>query len=301
MTSPGRGTKKLAGASFGFNNRGPIVSLREPPDATGYAGRVDLQSADQVWARIAAEARLRGGGVIASDGDGTLWSGDVGEDLFHELIERGPIADLALEGMRRQAHEHALSDAGSGPDVARRILAAYHAGRFPEERLCEIMTWCFAGWTRRRVEAFAHDVVDRCGLEGRLHHEVLQVVGRARAAGIPALLVSASPTAVVVAAGARIGFAPDQVVAARARFDGEVMLPEVERPIPYGPGKVSRLLERIGARETLYAAFGDNAFDIALLASARIRVAVRPKARLREREHEVPGLVELREMAPDPG
>jgi phosphatidylglycerophosphatase C len=262
---------------------------------------VDLQSADQVWARIAAESTLHRGGVIASDGDGTLWSGDVGEDLFHELIERGPIADLALEGMRRQALEHALSDAGSGPDVARRIEAAYHAGHFPEERLSEIMTWCFAGWTRGRVEAFAHHVVDRCALEGRLQHEVLHVLDRARAAGIPTLLVSASPAAVVVAAGARIGFAPDQVVAARARFDGEVMLPEVERPIPYGPGKVSRLLERIGARGTLYAAFGDNAFDVALLASARIGVAVRPKTRLRQRAHEVPGLVELLEMAPDPG
>jgi phosphoserine phosphatase len=254
---------------------------------------VDLQSADQVWLRIAEEARRRGGGVIASDGDGTLWSGDVGEDLFHELVERGPIADLALQAMRRDALEHALSDAGSGSDVARRIYAAYRAGRFPEERVCEMMTWCFAGWTRGRLEAFAHDVVDRCGLEGRLHREVFQVLGRARAAGIPTLLVSASPLAVVVAAGARVGFAPDQVVATRARFEGEVMLPEVERPIPYGPGKVSRLLERVGPDGILYAAFGDNAFDVALLASARIGVAVRPKTRLRERSHEVPGLVEL--------
>ena len=96
-----------------------------------------------------------------------------------------------------------------------------------------------------------------------------------------------------------MGFAPDQVVAARARFEGEVLLPEVERPIPYGPGKVSRLLERMGAGRTLYAAFGDNAFDVALLASARIGVAVRPKTRLRERAHEVAGLVELVELAPE--
>jgi len=254
---------------------------------------VNLQSADEVWERIAAEARDRGGGVVATDGDGTLWSGDVGEDLFHALVEHGPIADLALEAMRRDALEHALSDAGGGADVARRIYAAYREGRFPEERVCELMTWCFAGWTRDRVEAFARDVVERCGLGARLHGEVLHVLGRARAAGIPTLLVSASPVAVVMAAGARVGFAPDQVVAAQPRYAGEVMLPEVERPIPYGPGKVSRLLERIGAGGTLYAAFGDNAFDVALLASARIGVAVRPKMRLRERAHEVAGLVEL--------
>jgi phosphatidylglycerophosphatase C len=258
---------------------------------------VNLQNADQVWARIEAAARATGGGVVASDGDGTLWSGDVGEDLFHELVERGAIADAALEALRREAREHDLSDAGAGPDVARRIYAAYREGHFPEERVCEVMTWCFAGWTRSRVEAFARDVVDRCGLEARLHGEVLHVLARARAAGIKTLLVSASPLAVVVAAGARVGFAADEVVAARARFDGDVMLPEVERPIPYGPGKVSRLLERIGPGGTLYAAFGDNAFDVALLASARIGVAVRPKPQLRQRAHEVTGLVELSEMA----
>jgi phosphoserine phosphatase len=62
---------------------------------------------------------------------------------------------------------------------------------------------------------------------------------------------------------------------------------------------VSRLLERIGTAHTLLAAFGDNAFDVALLASAHIGVAVRPKPRLRARAHEVTGLVELVEMGPD--
>jgi phosphoserine phosphatase len=258
---------------------------------------VKLQTSDEVWARIAALADATGrAGVVATDGDGTLWSGDVGEDLFHAFVEHGDVADPALEAIRREAREHALSDAGTGPDVARRIYAAYVEGQFPEERVCELMTWCFAGWTRDRVLGFARDVVSRCGLEARLHGEVLHVLDRARAAGIETILVSASPVAVVAEAGARVGFTADRVVAARPRFDGDVMLAEVERPIPYGPGKVSRLLECIGAEHTLFAAFGDNAFDVALLASARIGVAVRPKPRLRARADEVPGLVELVEM-----
>ena len=255
---------------------------------------MNLQTSDEVWARIALLAGATGhAGVVATDGDGTLWSGDVGEDLFHAFVDHGDVADAALEAIRREAREHALSDAGGGPDVARRIYSAYLEGRFPEERVCELMTWCFAGWTRDRVQAFAREVVDRGGLESRLHPEVLRVLERVRAAGIDTILVSASPVAVVVAAGARVGFAADHVVAAQARFGGGVMLAEVERPIPYGPGKVSRLFERIGSGRTLYAALGDNAFDVALLASARIGVAVRPKPRLRERAHEVCGLVEL--------
>ncbi|MGD0528858.1 MAG: haloacid dehalogenase-like hydrolase [Polyangiaceae bacterium] len=261
---------------------------------------MQLESADDVWARIEALARATGStGVVATDGDGTLWSGDVGEDLFHAFVEHGEVAEPALEALRREAREHALSDAGAGADVARRIYAAYVEGHFPEERVCEVMTWCYAGWTRDRVQAFARDVVGRCGLEARLHAEVLRVLERARGAGLETVLVSASPFAVVAEAGARVAFTPERVVAARPRYEGEVMVADVERPIPYGPGKVSRLTERVGPGRILYAAFGDNVFDVALLGSARIGVAVRPKPRLRARAHEVAGLVELVEMGPD--
>jgi phosphoserine phosphatase len=256
---------------------------------------VQLQSADEVWARIEALAQKDGGrGVVATDGDGTLWSGDVGEDLFHGFLEHGVVLDPALDAIKLQAREHAVSDAGTGVDVARRIYAAYLEGHFPEERVCELMTWCFAGWTHAKLVAFTREVVDRGALDARLNREVIHVLERARAAGVETLLVSASPVCVIREAGARVGFAEGQVVAAHPRWVGDVMLAGVERPIPYGPGKVSRLRERIGHDRTLYAAFGDNAFDVAMLASARVGVAVRPKPRLRERAGEIPGIVELR-------
>jgi phosphoserine phosphatase len=255
---------------------------------------VQVQSAEDVWSRIAAEAARDGGaGVVATDGDGTLWSGDIGEDLFFAFVDHGRFEEPALEAIRREARAHALSDAGNGREVARRIYDAYVEGRFPEERVCELMAWCFAGWTREDVAGFARSVVNDGGLEARLHREVLVMLERARAAGIATILVSASPAAVVEAAGGRLGFTAGDIVAAHPRLQGDVLLPDVHRPIPYGPGKVSRLRERIGADRALYAAFGDNAFDVALLASARVGVAVRPKPRLRERAHEVPGVVEL--------
>jgi phosphatidylglycerophosphatase C len=64
------------------------------------------------------------------------------------------------------------------------------------------------------------------------------------------------------------------------------------RPIPYGAGKVMHLRAKLGARP-LYAAFGDNAFDVAMLREARVPVAIRPKPRLVERAGEVPALVVL--------
>jgi len=259
---------------------------------------VQLQTAEAVWGRIELLAREKPGGVVATDGDGTLWQGDVGEDLFHAFLDHGRVELPARDAIRRDALEHGLSDAGTGVDVARRIYAAYVDGRFPEERVCELMTWCFAGWMRSEVTAFARAVVERGGLATRLHEEVLRVLERVRAAGIETVLVSASPVSVVQEAGSRVGFDEDHVVAAHPGYDGHVIMPCVDRPIPYAAGKVTRLRERIGQERVLYAAFGDNAFDVAMLSSANISVAVRPKKRLRERAAAVPGLVEL---APESG
>jgi phosphatidylglycerophosphatase C len=254
---------------------------------------VELWSADRVWARIESLAGAEPGGAVAVDGDGTLWSGDVGDDLFRAFVEHGRVETPAWDALRREARDHALSDAGRGEDIAQRIYRAYLDGRFPEERMCEIMTWCFAGWTRGEVRAFARGVVESSGLGGRMHSEMQRLLDLVRKAVIEAVIVSASPFEVVVEAASRAGFAEDRVVAARPRFREQVMLADVERPIPYANGKVVRLVEHIGPHRILYAAFGDNAFDVPLLASARLGVAVRPKPRLRQRAHEVAALVEL--------
>jgi phosphoserine phosphatase len=254
---------------------------------------VEKQTPEEVWARVEAVARARPGGVVATDGDGTLWSGDVGEDLFHAFLKHGRVEAPALQALALEAREHRISDAGTGAEVARRLYDAYLEGHFPEERICEVMTWCFAGWSHGEVQAFARTVVEESGLANRLHGELIAVLERVRAAGIDLVLVSASPVAIVVEAGALLGFDPDHIVAAQPCFQGDAMVADVDRPIPYAAGKVTRLRERIGAARDLYAAFGDNAFDVALLASAQVSVAVRPKARLRARAGEVEGLVEL--------
>jgi phosphoserine phosphatase len=261
---------------------------------------VELWSPDRVWARVETMAREQPGGILATDGDGTLWSGDVGEDLFHGFLRDGPVMPAAFEALGREAREHHLSDAGTGPDIARRIYSAYQAGGFPEERVCELMTWCFAGWRKKDARSFAAGVVRGSDLASRWQGEVVQVIERARDAGIRVILVSASPFDVVAEAGAAGGFEEDDIVAARPRYEGEVMLAEVERPIPYAAGKVTRLQMQAGEGHVAYAAFGDNVFDIALLTSARLGVAVRPKPRLVAKAHEVEGLVQLERDGPIP-
>jgi phosphoserine phosphatase len=245
---------------------------------------------------IEAAASREPGGAIAFDGDGTIWSGDIGEDFFAALLARGLNEEAAREALACEARAAGLDAGGTAREIAHRIHDAYVEGRFPEERVCEIMTWAAAGWSRTELDRFSAQVIESIGLRDRLHGEALCVIEHARRIGIQVLLVSASPRTVVDQAARLVGLDPAMVAAACETCDSSgIVQCSVERPIPYGDGKVRRLRERLGGR-ALYAAFGDNAFDVPMLLEARLPVAIRPKQRLVERAAEVRDLAVLERL-----
>ena len=65
------------------------------------------------------------------------------------------------------------------------------------------------------------------------------------------------------------------------------------RQIPSGFASIPFFLKLLREPRTLVAAFGDNAFDVAMLSQASVPVAVRPKQRLRDRAADVQLLVEI--------
>jgi phosphoserine phosphatase len=258
--------------------------------------RVELLPADQVIRRI--EAALSDVSVesrdaaLAFDGDGTLWSGDVGEDFFHATVALGRFLPPAVEAMRAVGRAAGLAgmdvdEVGAGRGfshdagvaIARRVFDGYLERKVPEDVICEVIAYICAGWTEDEVKRLAHEVVERTGVAGRLHRQVGEVLAWSREARLEAFLVSASPRPIVEAASASCGFDRDHILAATARFADGVMLPEVIRPIPYGPGKAVLLAKRLEGR-TLLAAFGDNVFDVPMLQAARVAVVVEPKERL---------------------
>lgn len=258
-----------------------------------YDRGVKTVSVEEVLALLEGELAREPGGAIAVDGDGTLWSGDIGDEFFEALLDDGAISREAHDALVLEAEAAKLDTTGGAVAVARRIYAGYHAGTFPEERVCEIMAWAFAGWRHDEVDAFAERVVAKVALESRLHGEAVRVVTWAREHGVATYLVSASPRAIVHQAAKLVGIDSANVASATEETDSNgVILPRVVRPIPYGPGKVMHLRAKLGARP-LYAALGDNAFDVPMLQEARIPIAVRPKPRLMERASEVPKLVTL--------
>ena len=168
-----------------------------------------LQPAERIIERIEEALRASPGGVLAFDGDGTLWDGDVGEDFFHALVAHGDFREPARAQMERDARTHGVALGGTGKELAARIYDAYLAGRYPEEPVCELMTWCCAGWTASEVDAFAADVLARGWLgRGCTARSAGHRVG-AVTLGIEVFLVSASPRAIIEHAGRAIGIDDD--------------------------------------------------------------------------------------------
>jgi phosphatidylglycerophosphatase C len=222
--------------------------------------------------------------VMAFDGDGTLWSGDVGEDLIRAALRDSFLLDEVRPALLAEAVRFGIqltpADAnGDASAIARVLLASYFGGRYPERETCSMMAWCYAGRALDEVKAFAKSVLEEEGLARRLTPELRSIIEWGRHTGLRLALISASPRPVVEAAGAYWGFAPAEIAAATPAVVSGRVLAELASPVPYAEAKLTAGRALFGDARWL-AAFGDNVFDIEMLTTAEVGVAVRPKPRL---------------------
>lgn len=230
--------------------------------------------------------------ALAFDADGTLWSGDVGEDGFLRAVAEQSIREEALPAMLEIAARFSVPAAGRPHEVARALWTAYAAGRFPEREVCEVMAWCYAGWSATEFASYCDDVVRRSALASRLHRELTPIIEWSRRVGLQLLVVSASPRGLVDAGAKLWGFGPEEVIAATPAADRGRIAARLISPVPYAETKCELANARIAGRQWL-ASFGDNVFDIDMLRAARIGIAVRPKPALLERLASLPGIAVL--------
>jgi len=233
------------------------------------------------------------GVVVAFDGDGTLWSGDVGEDLVRAAVRESFLLEAAVPNLLAEAARYRveLGGATDANAIVQALIAAYFAGHYPERETCAMMTWCYAGRTRRELEAFAAEVLRDEDLPGRLSAELSPILDWCDRVGVRRVLVSASPRIVVELAGAMRGFAPGDITAATPAMVADQILPEMDGAVPYAEAKLTAGRGLFGDARWL-AAFGDNVFDIDMLTMAEVGVAVRPKPKL-EKELATLGLRRL--------
>jgi phosphoserine phosphatase len=231
--------------------------------------------------------------ILAFDGDGTLWTGDVGFDLYEALLELGDVREAAREGLASEARSVGLDDGGRAPELARSLYAAYQEGKWAHDRAFAAMAWAFAGWTAAEVDAFAREIATRTALATRVRSSLSDVVAWAQRSGVDVFIVSASPRAIVRCGAALFDVPETHILAMTPALDERsVLLPRLEGHVIYGDGKYEALRAARSDLEIL-GAFGDSFYDAPMLRAAGLPVAVEPSAGLREILGSIPGIVVL--------
>jgi len=240
---------------------------------------------DEVIERL-ERARVQAPSAMAFDADGTLWSGDVGEDVFEFAYQNGLVREAARAELERVAAEHGVRTAGTPSDLARELHAAYRRGDVDERLTCEIMTWSYAGLSLDELRAMARNAFDRRGLPSRVRAGLSPIRAWAEREGVRVVVISASPATIVVEALDFAGIPVFGVAGAVPAMDTDRIAPRMATPVPYAAEKRRAGAPLMSGHDWL-ASFGDNSFDVDLLLAARVRVAVSPKPALLARLGEV--------------
>ncbi len=234
----------------------------------------------------------RGAGALAFDADGTLWSGDVGEDVFRFAVGHGRLREAARAELDRQATTRGFETYADVNTTAMSLFDAYLANRYPEREMCELMTWCYAGHTLAEMRELSREALLATHHASRLHEELRSVLEVSRSRGVRSVVISASPRATVELAAAAWGFEVADIAASTPRVSESVICAEMADEVPYGMAKC-RAGRRLLGDARWVASFGDNVFDLEMMREAEIAVAVRPKPALTARLGEVPGVLLL--------
>jgi len=225
-------------------------------------------------------SRLSDGEVlIAFDADGTLWSGDVSDDVFLSACSDQWLLGEAQPALAREAKRAGLDPAGSPSDLALSLFEAQKLGSIAEVDLFAMMAWCYAGRTLEELLGYASEVLTQKNLNARVRTEVLQVLNWARGQGVHCFVVSASPSPIVAWAAGKWGFNPERVIGTVPCATNGVITPEITDGVPFGAHKCKLLKKRAGRMRWL-SSFGDSEFDFEMLSEAEIAVGVQPKPNL---------------------
>jgi phosphatidylglycerophosphatase C len=241
----------------------------------------------QVQAALVAQAP----GIVAFDGDGTLWTGDIAEDVVHAVLERRLVKPEAYPEFVAELQPLMGKVPTDVHDAARLVLEMDRHKQLDHVRTCELLGSLFAGYTQADLHALATAILEERKLKERLIEESWQVRADAEAAGHMIMVVSASPLPIVIAACDLVGFNHPRA-GVTVRVTGGKYCTEVVRPIPYAEGKVHAIRQHTNL--PIVAALGDNRFDMAMLQASKLPLAVRPKQALLDIAGELPALALLR-------
>ena len=191
--------------------------------------------------------------VAAFDSDGTLWSGDAGENFFAWEIEKGVVSPEVARAMRDR-------------------YAEYKAGKVTEEDMCGEMVSMHKGLTEAAMMTAAREFMTSA-FPGRIFPEMMDLVRRLQKQGCEVWAVSSSNEWIIRAGLEQFGIGADRILAAKAQMNGELVGERLVR-VPSGPGKPKALREALN--KEIDAAFGNSRWDAEMLMIAKHAFAVNP-------------------------
>jgi phosphatidylglycerophosphatase C len=225
--------------------------------------------------------------ALVFDGDGTLWSGDVSEDVFLQAVSAGLLRQEATAALAATATRFGLSPDGSATEIAVRMFQAYRERRFPEREVCEVMTWCYAGFSLEEVRDLSRRTLQALDIGARLNRGLEPILEWARSEGLRTFVVSASPLPIVEVAAGLWQFAATDIAASQPELQDGRILARMHGQVPYEADKCHAARRLLGDAQWL-GSFGDNVYDVDMLHAARLGVAVTPKLALRQLLPELP-------------
>ncbi len=205
--------------------------------------------------RAAVLARLDGPpGVAAFDADGTLWDADAGEALLAELGDRNELLAPHPPNAFAEYARRLELDPADGFAYATAVLA---------------------GLTEAFVVAEAERIF-RERVRPRIFPPMRELVAGLQARGWVVFLVSASNRWSIAPGARELGVPIDHVIAVDVAVENGRLTDRVAQPVPTLAGKAELFRGRTGRAPDL--ACGNSRLDIPLLESARLPVAVGPRA-----------------------
>ncbi len=230
--------------------------------------------------------------LIATDADGTLWEGDIGDDLFVEALSHHPVGPLALAGLREGAQDVFGDEAPADlRELALAFIGAYKVGRISIERICQIQSEVLGDRTQAALDALIARVAEQ--VAARIRPSVRIIVEEAALTNVPVHVVTGSLGAAVAMTLRHAGLAHATVSGAVLCIEGDRVLPKLAHPIPLHGAKVDALQAAAAWPPAL--GMGDGGWDANFLGGCAVALLVHPSAALLEAMIPVGGVMILRD------
>lgn len=191
--------------------------------------------------------------IAVFDCDGTLWSGDRGEEFLYWEADRGILPDAVAQWILPRYRD-------------------YKNGKVSEEAICGEMVTIHEGMSATALQRAADDYFAE-KFATAIFPEMLELVNRLQQDGCQVWAVSSTNEWVVRSGTRPFGIPGEHILAASVQCQNEVATGRLRR-VPTDEDKAVAIREVIG--QPVDAAFGNSMHDAAMLALAKDAFAINP-------------------------